>query len=49
MRLWLEEKNIGVLILLLFCFFPLSYPLLLRILDVLSVLFLRLWGGPQPL
>ena len=49
MRLWLEEKNIGVLILLLFCFFPLSFPLLLRILDVLGVLFLRLWGGPQPL
>ena len=49
MRLWLEDKNIGVLILLLFCFFPLSYPLLLVILDVLGVLFLRLWGGPQPL
>ncbi|GAA3337079.1 hypothetical protein GCM10020358_12060 [Amorphoplanes nipponensis] len=49
MRLWLEDKNIGVLILLVCCFFPLSYPLLLVILDVLGVLFLRLWGGPQPL
>jgi Zn-dependent protease len=44
MRLWLEDKNLGVLILLIFCFFPLEYPLLLRILDVLGVLFLRLWG-----
>ena len=49
MRLWLEEKNLGVLILLVCCFFPLSYPLLLVILDVLGVLFLRLWGGPVPL
>ena len=44
MRLWFEDKNIGVLILLVFCFFPLTYPLLLVILDVLGVLFLRLWG-----
>jgi Zn-dependent protease len=49
MRLWLEDKNLGVVILLLFCFFPLSSPLLLIVLDVLGVLFLRLWGGPQPL
>jgi Zn-dependent protease len=49
MRLWLEDKNLGVLILLVCCFFPLSYPLLLVILDVLGVLFLRLWGGPVPL
>ncbi|MFI7545743.1 hypothetical protein [Actinoplanes sp. NPDC049599] len=49
MRLWLEDKNLGVLILLICCFFPLNYPLLLVILDVLGVLFLRLWGGPQPL
>ena len=48
-RLWLEDKNIGVLILLVCCFFPLSYPLLLLILDVLGTLVLRLWGGPQPL
>lgn len=44
MRLWLEDKNIGVLILLVCCFFPLSYPFLLMILDALGVLFLRLWG-----
>ncbi|MEV8509621.1 hypothetical protein AB0368_32995 [Actinoplanes sp. NPDC051475] len=44
MRLWFEDKNIGVLILLIFCFFPLDFPVLLRILDVLGVLFLRLWG-----
>lgn len=49
MRLWLEDKNLGVLILLICCFFPLSYPFLLMILDVLGVLFLRLWGGPVPL
>jgi Zn-dependent protease len=44
MRLWFEEKNIGVLILLVCCFFPFSSPILLTILDVLGVLFLRLWG-----
>jgi len=44
MRLWLEDKNIGVLILLVCCFFPLEYPFLLIILDLLGVLFLRLWG-----
>jgi Zn-dependent protease len=44
MRLWFEDKNLGVLILLIFCFFPLGYPLLLTILDVLGVLFLRIWG-----
>ena len=44
MRLWFEDKNIGVLILLVFCFFPLTYPLLLVVLDVLAVLFLRIWG-----
>lgn len=49
MRLWLEDKNLGVLILLVLCFFPLGYPFLLMILDVLGVLFLRLWGGPVPL
>jgi len=49
MRLWLEDKNLGVLILLICCFFPFTYPLLLVILDVLGVLVLRLWGGPVPL
>ena len=43
-RLWLEDKNLGVLILLICCFFPLSYPFLLMILDLLGLLFLRLWG-----
>ncbi len=43
-RLWLDDKNLGVLILLICCFFPLSYPFLLVILDLLGVLFLRLWG-----
>ncbi|MFI5496551.1 hypothetical protein [Actinoplanes sp. NPDC051859] len=44
MRLWFEDKNIGVLVLLICCFFPFEYPLLLVILDALSLLFLRLWG-----
>ncbi|WP_067502296.1 hypothetical protein [Actinoplanes sp. TFC3] len=44
MRLWFEDKNLGVLILLICCFFPLSRPILLVILDVLGVLFVRLWG-----
>ncbi|MEV6601953.1 hypothetical protein AB0M36_34630 [Actinoplanes sp. NPDC051346] len=43
-RLWFEDKNIGVLLLLVCCFFPFSYPLLLGLLDLLGVLFLRLWG-----
>ncbi|MFI5937799.1 hypothetical protein [Actinoplanes sp. NPDC051494] len=45
MRLWFEEKNIGVLLLLVFCFFPLARPILLLILDVLGLLFIRLWGN----
>lgn len=44
MRLWFEDKNIGVLILLICCLFPLPYSFLLRILDALGLLFLRLWG-----
>ena len=44
MRLWFEDKNIGVLILLILCLFPLGAPFLLRILDALGLLFLRLWG-----
>jgi Zn-dependent protease len=44
MRLWFEDKNIGVLILLICCLFPLGYPLLLRLLDALGLLFMRLWG-----
>jgi Zn-dependent protease len=44
MRLWLEEKNIGVLILLICCLFPFEYPLILRLLDILSFVFIRVWG-----
>ena len=44
MRLWLEDKNIGVLILLICCLFPLPYPFLMRILNALGLVFLRLWG-----
>ncbi|MEU4425450.1 hypothetical protein AB0F81_32920 [Actinoplanes sp. NPDC024001] len=44
MRLWFEDKNIGVLILLIFGFFPLGYPILLMILNILGVLFLRVWS-----
>jgi Zn-dependent protease len=43
-RLWFEHKNIGVVVLLACCFFPLSYPLLLVPLDLIGTLFLRLWG-----
>ncbi|MEV6348470.1 hypothetical protein [Actinoplanes sp. NPDC051851] len=44
MRLWFEDKNVGVLILLVLSIFPTSYPILLQILDVLGVLFLRVWS-----
>jgi Zn-dependent protease len=44
MRLWFEEKNLGVLILLICCLFPLPYPFLMRILNALGLVFLRLWG-----
>ncbi|WIM94568.1 hypothetical protein ACTOB_006600 [Actinoplanes oblitus] len=44
MRLWLEDKNIGILLLLIFSLFPGGYPLVLRILDILGNLFLRVWG-----
>ncbi|MEU4692229.1 hypothetical protein [Actinoplanes sp. NPDC023714] len=44
MRLWFEDKNIGVLLLLIFAFFPTGYPLLHMVLDFLGVLFLRVWA-----
>jgi hypothetical protein len=44
MRLWFEDKNIGVLILLILAFFPTGYPFLLQILDILGALFLRVWA-----
>ena len=43
-RLWLEEKNIGVVILLVLCLFPLPGSFLLRIVDALGLVFVRLWG-----
>ncbi|WP_436528144.1 hypothetical protein [Actinoplanes sp. HUAS TT8] len=44
MRLWFEDKNIGVLVLLIFSLFPGGYPLVTRILDILGNFFLRVWG-----
>jgi Zn-dependent protease len=44
MRLWFEEKNIGVVILLALSLFPFGAPFLLRILDILGILFLRAWS-----
>jgi Zn-dependent protease len=44
MRLWFEEKNVGVLILIVCSLFPFGAPFLVRIVDVLGLLFVRLWG-----
>jgi Zn-dependent protease len=44
MRLWFEQKNIGVVLLLALCLFPFGAPFLLNILDILGVLFLRAWS-----
>jgi Zn-dependent protease len=44
LRLWFEDKNLGVLLLLIFAFFPTGYPLLHWVLDFLGVLFLRVWA-----
>jgi hypothetical protein len=43
-RLWFEDKNIGVLVLLVFSLFPTGYPLILHLLDILGMFFLRVWG-----
>ena len=43
-RLRFQEKNIGVVVLIACCFFPLSYPLLLLPVDLLGMVFLALWG-----
>jgi hypothetical protein len=43
-RLWFQEKNLGVVLLLACCFFPLSYPLLLVPIDLLGGIFLQIWG-----
>jgi len=44
MRLWFEEKNIGVVILLACCLFPLPGPILLHVVDALDSVFM-LWRG----
>lgn len=43
-RLWFQEKNVGVVVLLVGCFFPLSHPLIMLPIDLLGTVFLRLWG-----
>jgi hypothetical protein len=43
-RLWLDGKNLGVVILLACCFFPLTYPLLLVPVDLLGTPLMRLWS-----
>jgi Zn-dependent protease len=43
-RLWFQEKNLGVVVLLACCFLPLSYPLILLPVDLIGTVFLRLWG-----
>jgi Zn-dependent protease len=44
MRLWFEDKNVGVVILLLLSLFPLPGSFLLGILDALGLVFVRAWG-----
>jgi Zn-dependent protease len=44
MRLWFEDKNVGVLILLILALFPFGSPFLLRLLNTLGLVFVRPWG-----
>jgi hypothetical protein len=44
-RLWLDGRNLGVVILLACCFFPLGRPLLMLPLDLIGTLFMRMWGA----
>ena len=44
MRLWFEEKNVGVVVLLVLSLFQFGSPYLLLLIDFLGVLFLRLWA-----
>ena len=43
-RLWFQEKNLGVVVLLVCCFFPLTNPILLVPVNLLGGIFLVLWG-----
>jgi Zn-dependent protease len=44
MRLWLEEKNFGVVILVLLSLFPIPGPVLLQIVNLLAMPFLGVWS-----
>jgi Zn-dependent protease len=44
MRLWFEQKNVGVVLLLALCLFPFGAPFLLIILNVLGLPFLLAWS-----
>jgi Zn-dependent protease len=44
MRLWFEQKNIGVVVLLALCLFPFGAPFLLIILNILGIPFLAAWS-----
>lgn len=43
-RLWFVEKNLGVVLLLVCCFFPLGAPLLLIPIDLVGAPLMRLWS-----
>jgi hypothetical protein len=43
-RLWFVEKNLGVVILLAACFFPLGSPALLIPIDLIGAPLMRLWA-----
>ena len=44
-RLWFEDKNLGVVVLLACCFFPLGAPFLLIPIDLVGGLVLRAWSS----
>jgi Zn-dependent protease len=44
MRLWFEQKNVGVVVLLALCLFPFGAPFLVVILNVLGLPFLLAWS-----
>jgi hypothetical protein len=43
-RLWFQEKNLGVVVLLVCCFFPLTNPIILAPVNLLGGIFLLLWS-----